>query len=233
MYDFSRKMFLLLYSTDWPNLIVRLPLLLEILGNICIAIVCICITIALSKVFKLTLSFESSRISTWPNCEDRNLNISRTKTVFKINEYTAYCNICGQRTIKKLFSMDYVNNYLFSIFFFSTFCRLKSVGLPKLLISWFINFKEKHKAIFIIFKGLSVAKGCLRPERAPLKKDPDTSVFLSVSSNFSWQPFYATPLDECFCMFLHVIAEYKNLTSKISNCTWLWFWNFFCVFIYS
>ena len=40
VYDFSRKMFLMLYSFDWPNFIVWLPLLLEILGNTCITIVC-------------------------------------------------------------------------------------------------------------------------------------------------------------------------------------------------
>ena len=40
VYDFSRKMFLMLYSIDWTNFIVLLPLLLEILGNMCIAIVC-------------------------------------------------------------------------------------------------------------------------------------------------------------------------------------------------
>ena len=40
VYDFSRKMFLTLYSIKWPNVIVWLPLLLQILGNICIATVC-------------------------------------------------------------------------------------------------------------------------------------------------------------------------------------------------
>ena len=40
VYDFSTKMFLMLYSINWPNFIAWLPLLLEILGNICIAIVC-------------------------------------------------------------------------------------------------------------------------------------------------------------------------------------------------
>ena len=33
MHDFSRKMFLMLHSTNWPNFIVWLPLLLEILGQ--------------------------------------------------------------------------------------------------------------------------------------------------------------------------------------------------------
>ena len=39
MYAFSRKMFLMLCSINWQNFIVGLPLLLEILGNMCIAIV--------------------------------------------------------------------------------------------------------------------------------------------------------------------------------------------------
>ena len=40
VYDFSAKMFFMLCSINLPNFIVWLPLLLEILGNVCIAIVC-------------------------------------------------------------------------------------------------------------------------------------------------------------------------------------------------
>ena len=40
VYDFSRKMFFVLYSIHWPNLTVWLPLLLEILANMCIVIIC-------------------------------------------------------------------------------------------------------------------------------------------------------------------------------------------------
>ena len=40
VYDFSTKMILMLYSINLPNCIVLLPLLLEILGNMCIGIVC-------------------------------------------------------------------------------------------------------------------------------------------------------------------------------------------------
>ena len=40
VYDFSRKMFLMLYSINRPNFIVSLPLLVEILDNVCITIVC-------------------------------------------------------------------------------------------------------------------------------------------------------------------------------------------------
>ena len=40
VYDFSTKMFIKLYSINWPNFIFWLPLLLGILSNMCIAIVC-------------------------------------------------------------------------------------------------------------------------------------------------------------------------------------------------
>ena len=40
VYDFQRKIFLVLYSIKWPSSIVWLPLLLEILGNVWITIVC-------------------------------------------------------------------------------------------------------------------------------------------------------------------------------------------------
>ena len=40
VYDFSTKMFIMVYSINWSNFIVCLHLLLEILGNMCIAIVC-------------------------------------------------------------------------------------------------------------------------------------------------------------------------------------------------
>ena len=39
VYDFSRKMFLKSYSSNWPVFIACLSLLLEILVNTCIAIV--------------------------------------------------------------------------------------------------------------------------------------------------------------------------------------------------
>ena len=39
MYDLSRKMFLMLYSINWPNFVVWLSLLFEVLGIMCILIV--------------------------------------------------------------------------------------------------------------------------------------------------------------------------------------------------
>ena len=115
VYDFSIKTFLILYSTNWTNFIVWLSLLLE--TSVCLVVfTCLYFIVWLSLLLvcwrhKLTLSFESSRFYTWPKCQDKNLNILRTKKAFKV----------------------------------------------------------KLKACFIIFKGLSVAKNCLRPESAPLR----------------------------------------------------------------
>ena len=53
--DLSRKMFLILYSINWPSFIVWLALLLEIFGSTCIAIVCFpCCDVV---ILKLILSF--------------------------------------------------------------------------------------------------------------------------------------------------------------------------------
>ena len=40
VYNFSKKIFLILYSINRPNIIVWLPVLLKILDNICIVIIC-------------------------------------------------------------------------------------------------------------------------------------------------------------------------------------------------
>ena len=101
-------MFLILLFINWSNLIMSLPLVLEILSNMCIAIVCIpgCDIIN----FEINLIFLTKPFSTWPKSQDINLNILRTKR----------------------------------------------------------DFKMKKKAFFIIFKGLSVAKNCFRPESVPI-----------------------------------------------------------------
>ena len=48
-HNFWRKIFLLLYSINWPNFIAWLSLLCEILGNMCIVN-----QVVTSKIFKLT-----------------------------------------------------------------------------------------------------------------------------------------------------------------------------------
>ena len=82
VYNFLRKMFLMLYSMNWPNAIVLLLLLLEVLGNVCIAIVCfprwdvIYFKINLIVIIRLFLFMT--------NKSHKNLNILRTKRDFKV-----------------------------------------------------------------------------------------------------------------------------------------------------
>ena len=55
VYDFLKKIFLMSYFINWPNLIVRLPLLLEILRSICILSICFPVYDAIN--FEISLSF--------------------------------------------------------------------------------------------------------------------------------------------------------------------------------
>ena len=59
--DFSKRMFLMLNPVNRPNFIVWLPLLLETLGNMCIAIVfvpgCNVINLEISLIFLITPFF--------------------------------------------------------------------------------------------------------------------------------------------------------------------------------
>ena len=59
--DFSRKMFLMLYSINWPHFIVWLPLLLETLDSTYIAIVCFpgfdVINFEINLIFLISLFF--------------------------------------------------------------------------------------------------------------------------------------------------------------------------------
>ena len=81
VFDFSRKMFLILSSVDWPNFNVWLPLLLEILGNMSVPIACF----PGGDIINFELvSFWSRCFTTWQKIQDKNLNISRTKRAFKV-----------------------------------------------------------------------------------------------------------------------------------------------------
>ena len=84
VYDFSRKIFLMFYVTNWPNFIVWLTILFKIIRNMCIVIVCEpgCDVINL----KLTSSFQLICFPLWPKSQNKNLNILRMKELFKWNK---------------------------------------------------------------------------------------------------------------------------------------------------
>ena len=78
LYDFSRKMFLKLYSINWPNFIVWLPLLLQILGNMFIVNI-------IYQLMTSLMAFLSSHFPTWPKMlGQKNVNILTTKRAFSI-----------------------------------------------------------------------------------------------------------------------------------------------------
>ena len=62
----KKKLFLTPYSINWPNFIVWLCLLLEILDNMCIAITCHPGCDVINFEIRLTLAFLSSHFPTWP-----------------------------------------------------------------------------------------------------------------------------------------------------------------------
>ena len=83
LHNFWRKLFLFLYSINWPNFIVWLSLLCEILGNMFIKIVykpgCDVINFAVNLISLIKPFFP-----TWAKSPGKNYNIFRTKITFKV-----------------------------------------------------------------------------------------------------------------------------------------------------
>ena len=79
VYNFFRKLFLMLYSINSQNFIVWFSLLLEIFFSMCIAIVCLQVA-----TWELTSSFQWSRFSTWRKSQEKIVNILRTKRAFNV-----------------------------------------------------------------------------------------------------------------------------------------------------
>ena len=68
VYDFSKKLLLMLYSINWPNFIAWLLLLLEVLRNTCIVI----IYSLVYDVKDYELALISSKFSTCPKNQEKN-----------------------------------------------------------------------------------------------------------------------------------------------------------------
>ena len=80
VYDFSRKMCPMLHTFNLPNFIIWMPLLLEILGSMCIVIVCLpdcdVINFEINLIFLIKPFFYMTKKSR------QNLNILRKKRAF-------------------------------------------------------------------------------------------------------------------------------------------------------
>ena len=77
---FLEKIFLPLYSINWPNFIARLLLLLELLGNMCIVII-YCSTCDVINL-EINLNVLIKRFFYRIKSKDKNVNISKTKRAF-------------------------------------------------------------------------------------------------------------------------------------------------------
>ena len=77
LHDFWIKILLTLYSINSPISVTLLPLVPEILGNICSVI--IFSQPVTSWILKLTLVVSSSRLPTWPKIQNKRSNILRLK----------------------------------------------------------------------------------------------------------------------------------------------------------
>ena len=80
MLHHTRKIFLMLYSIYLPNFILWLPLCLEILGNMYIALIC-CPVCNLTN-FEFNLNFRVSRFPTLSKSLEKILNIVSTERAF-------------------------------------------------------------------------------------------------------------------------------------------------------
>ena len=157
--DFSRKVFLMLCSINWPNFFVWMPLFFEISDNMCVAIVC------------------------YPVCDIINfeiyLSVTSQKMKFYIKDFFSKCDQIRSFQSAVTFSEEILNGKLHV---------LCSVLLSKRFPTWLkrqnksLNisrtkktFKVNQKAFFIISSWLSVFRRCLRHE----------SVFLRKAQNFS------------------------------------------------
>ena len=81
--DFWRKIVLLLYYSKWSNFIFWLLLLREILGNMCIIIICL----PSWDFINFEINFYNRAVlSTWPKSKDKDLNMLGTKRAFKMKQ---------------------------------------------------------------------------------------------------------------------------------------------------
>ena len=92
-------MFLMLYSINLPNFIVWLTLLLEILGNICIAMVCFLGNDV--KRFEINLNLLIRRFSTWPESQYKNSSNLKTKITSKVKKTTHFIIFKGCQSLSQ------------------------------------------------------------------------------------------------------------------------------------
>ena len=100
----KKKTFLLLYSITWPNFIVSLSLLREILEN------CLSIRLWRHKSWNWLYLSNQAVFSKWPKVQDKNLIILRTEKAFKI-KYKAFFTSFKRLLLKLISSIHSTVTY--------------------------------------------------------------------------------------------------------------------------
>ena len=143
MYDFSRKVFLVLYSIIWPNFNAWLPLLLEILVNMCMVSVyqpgCDVIDFEIYLIFltkPLSYMTKKSR-QKFKYLENEKSFWGEIKSIFHLFQRTFRCQKLSQ-TLECAFNFYFLKKIWSSISFYEyvhivTRKRLRKVNKPILI----------------------------------------------------------------------------------------------------
>ena len=99
LYDFWRKIFLILYSINWPSFIVLLSLLFKMSGNMFNMIVCVPVCDVIS--IEIYVSFLIKSISYKSKRRGKNLNILRMERAFKMKKKSCFL-ICKGLSLKQI-----------------------------------------------------------------------------------------------------------------------------------
>ena len=88
LHEIKKKIFLTRYFDNWLNFIAWLSFLLEILGNMCIVIICCSVCEVIN--FEVNLSFLIKLFSYITKRSEKIVNISRRKTAFNMKQKESF-----------------------------------------------------------------------------------------------------------------------------------------------
>ena len=171
-HNFWRKIFLLLYSINWPNVIVWLPLLCEILGNMCIAIVskpgCDVMNFEVNLIFQglsikqitqIFLECESPTLNKWVMIfTSERAHLQSFIYQFKVNNWnTKYVKTLNMWNMFKVNNKN-TNNILLYLLLTLNILHLFLVSLLGPALSIYKSWKNILQQLLTVYKNLSDLK---------------------------------------------------------------------------
>ena len=94
---FLRKIFPMLYSINWPNSIFTLPLILEILGNMCIIIICFSVYDVINFETNLSVRFKCIFLMTKKKLGQKSKYLKNEKTFLAKRLPVARNCLCSEK----------------------------------------------------------------------------------------------------------------------------------------